>query len=54
MEIFYEKFLVLLRRHGIKKPKAPFSILSTRFLAEKFSYYQKKPVHFDLQNVRKS
>ena len=25
MEIFHENFLILLTRHGIKKPKAPFS-----------------------------
>ena len=31
-----------------------FSILLRQFLAEKFSYYQKLPLHFDLQNVRKT
>ena len=43
MEIFHENFRVLLTRHGIKKPKAPFSILLRQSLMEKFSYYQKWP-----------
>ena len=52
--IFHEKFFCFTYKTRYKKLKVPFSILLRRFLVENLSYYQKWPVHFDQQTVRKT